>query len=113
MRRFDLELSLSNFVESTEYSQFRCHHTEEFARRWCEFRNLAYSDQHFFFFSPAQFSFLIPGPQALPFDKEEDELCIESFVVDFQIPPQSVSYRRFLLHLQGIPQVLYAMAYHV
>jgi hypothetical protein len=75
-------------VQSKSYSQFRCHNAHSFPRRWCEFRKLAFFDQHFFFFSPAVFTFpqpfIVPGPRAPPFDKGPDQFVIEPIVTQIK-----------------------------
>jgi hypothetical protein len=92
-KRFEVNLSVADFGNSDDYGQMRCHNKESFPSRWCEFRNLAYFDHHFFFFTPAVFEFpvpfLVPGPRAPPFDKAPDRFVIEPIVLrarPFEIP---------------------------
>jgi hypothetical protein len=85
LAKYDVNLSVGDFVNSSEYSQLICFHADSFARRWCKFRNLAFFDRHFFFFSPGHFRFpepfLVPGPRAPPFDRAADQLLIEPIVI--------------------------------
>jgi hypothetical protein len=84
-RAFAVGLNLSSFRPSDGYSQLMCRHTDSFPRRWCEFRNLAYFDRHFTFFTPGTFRFpqpfLVPGPRAPPFDKAQDQLKDQPLVI--------------------------------
>lgn len=84
------ELNASDFnpqLSSGNYSRLKCHHKNNYPTRWCEFRNLGLIDRHFFFFSPAFFSFpepfIVPGPRAPPFDKETDRLVFEPIVIQY------------------------------
>jgi hypothetical protein len=87
IRNFSVSINVTDFVPSESYSQLKCHHTDVFALRWCEFTNLAYFDRHFVQFSPAKFAFphpfLVPGPRAPPFDKTETQLRGDPIVVQF------------------------------
>jgi hypothetical protein len=80
----EVRFKLKDFIPSSEYSQFRCHHSDIYPRRWCEYRNLLAWDRSFYFASPALFEFpepfIIPGPRAPPFDKETDQLRTEPIV---------------------------------
>ncbi|KAK8895804.1 hypothetical protein M9Y10_013689 [Tritrichomonas musculus] len=86
----DIRLTATEFdihdINYFDYSRFRCHHKEVFETRWCEFRNIAFFDHHFFFFSPAVFEFpepfIVPGPRAPPFDKDTDRFIIEPIVLN-------------------------------
>ncbi|OHS97802.1 hypothetical protein TRFO_09220 [Tritrichomonas foetus] len=91
LKREPVLIEASDFSEEEnieKYSRFRCHNKEVFETRWCEFRNVAYFDHHFFFFSPAIFDFpepfLVPGPRAPPFDKTVDQLVIEPIVLQYK-----------------------------
>jgi hypothetical protein len=86
---------MSDFLPSSDYSQFRCHHQPWISRRWCESRNLVYQDATFFFLSPASFQFqqpfIIPGPRTPPLDRTDDRLLAEPIVKSnrlSQIPHQ-------------------------
>lgn len=84
---YNLTTSIKDFVPSTNYTQLLCHNKYVFETRWCEAKNLLYFDHHFFFLSPAQFSFpepfIVPGPRAPPFDKTSDQFLIEPLVINF------------------------------
>jgi hypothetical protein len=88
-RSFAISLAVSSFQPSDDYSQLLCHHTAVFALRWCEFRNVAYFDHHFCFFSAATFHFpqpfIVPGPRAPPFDKTQDQFVQQPLVIPMKI----------------------------
>jgi hypothetical protein len=77
-RQEEVHFKMADFLNSSEYSQFRCHHQMWISRRWCEARNLVYHNGSFFFLSPGLFEFqepfLIPGPRTPPLDREEDRI---------------------------------------
>lgn len=83
---FGEELTKDDALPSS-YSRFKCHNLEHYEIRWCEYRNLAYFDDYFFFLSPATFTFpepfLVPGPRAPPFDIVSDRFVIEPVVLPF------------------------------
>lgn len=76
-----------NDIYPYNYSRLKCHNPQTFETRWCEFRNIAYFDDYFFFLSPATFTFpepfIVPGPRAPPFDIIGDRFVIEPVVVPF------------------------------
>jgi hypothetical protein len=88
-RAFNVVLKLASFRPSANYSQLLCRHSESFPRRWCEFRNLAYFDHNYGFFTPATFRFprpfIVPGPRAPPFDKVSDQLRDQPVVISMSI----------------------------
>lgn len=89
VRHFPVKLAIEDLDENNrEYTQLRCHYEDDFARRWCEARNLPYFHGHFFFFSPARFQFpepfIVPGARAPPFDIEEDRLVFEPIPIPFK-----------------------------
>jgi hypothetical protein len=89
IRELPIELHLSDFVPSEEFSQMRCHNSDSFEDRWCECRNIAYFDEQFHFFSPTDFDFpfpfLLPGARRPPFDIEQDRLWHEPLVIQSPI----------------------------
>jgi hypothetical protein len=108
LRSFDLKFSITDFLETTEYSQLRCHHAELFQRRWCEARNLVYYDRRFFFLSPASFEFpepfIAPGPRAPPFDKVDDQFVIEPIILPFKFSkvPRNLTVVTDFCYIYGV-----------
>ena len=85
---YDIKINAQNFTDDENingYSRLKCHNKNHFETRWCEFRNIGYFNNHFFFFSPGEFSFpqpfIVPGPRAPPFDKEVDRFVVEPIVL--------------------------------
>ena len=84
LRTFRVRLEAAEIDDSSDYSRLRCHGTE-WRNRWCEGRNIALYYRRYFFKSPAVFhfpkSFIVPGPRGDPFDKKQDRLDMEPYVV--------------------------------
>jgi hypothetical protein len=108
MERFQLSMKVEEWGNTSEFSRLRCHHKELFQRRWCEFRNMAFFENHFFFFSPAIFSFpepfLVPGPRSPPFDKTQDQFVIEPIVIRFgaSTVPRQLTYEDKFCYIYGV-----------
>jgi hypothetical protein len=106
-RKFDADFEINDFIHS-DYSQMRCYHSPDWARRWCEVRNWIYGDHHFFFLSPARFQFLepfiVPGARAPPFDRDCDRLGTDSIILDRKIKklPWNLSVIDDLCYISGV-----------